>query len=226
MSNANPSNSSATTATTTGTTTGADKLTARKRAGIFDAAIACFSENGFDNTSMDAIASHANVSKRTVYNHFSSKDTLFTAIVNKLKENAILAAPLVYRSDESLGSQLARFCYGVIEFHCQNESRALARILISRFIRSPKLGHEMFGNGKIFEMRLLEWIVAAQEERRLGNFDIKLGAKQLIAMLEGFCVWPQLILAAPNPTPVQREQIVNSIIAMFLNTYGTREDSL
>jgi TetR/AcrR family transcriptional regulator of autoinduction and epiphytic fitness len=219
MSNAIPSTSSA-------AATGTDKLTDRKRAGILSAAIACFSENGFDNTSMDAIASHANVSKRTVYNHFSSKDTLFTAIVNKLKENAILAVPLVYRSDDSLEPQLARFCHGVVEFHCQNESRALARILISRFIRSPQLGHEMFGNGKIFETRLLEWIVAAQEEKRLASFDIKLGAKQLIAMLEGFCVWPQLILDAPNPTPVQRDQIVNSIIAMFLNTYGVSKDSL
>lgn len=219
MSNANPSNSSA-------ASTGTDKLTDRKRAGILDAAIACFSENGFDKTSMDAIASHANVSKRTVYNHFSSKDTLFTAIVNKLKENATLAVPLVYCNEELLGPQLSRFCYGVIEFHCQNESRALARVLISRFIRSPQLGHEMFGNGKIFEVRLVEWIVAAQQHDRLRSFDIKLGAKQVIAMLEGFCVWPQLILDAPNPTPTQRDQIVDSITAMFLNTYGVPKDSL
>ncbi len=43
---------------------GIDKLTDRKRADILDAAIACFSENGFDNASMDAIASQANVSKK------------------------------------------------------------------------------------------------------------------------------------------------------------------
>lgn len=216
MSKANSSNSSV--------TTGADKLTARKRADILEAAITCFSENGFDNTSMDAIASHANVSKRTVYNHFSSKDTLFTAIVNKLKENAILAAPLVYRSDESLGPQLARFCYGVIEFHSQNESRALARILISRFIRSPQLGHEMFGSGKIFELRLLEWIVAAQKENRLASFDIQMGTKQMIAMLEGFCVWPQLILDAATPISSQRDKFVDSTVAMFLNAYGVSKE--
>lgn len=218
MSNANQSTASITAAAS-------DKLTDRKRADILDAAIACFSENGFDNTSMDAIASHANVSKRTVYNHFSSKDKLFMAIVNKLKENATLAVPLVYRSDESLGPQLANFCHGVIEFHCQNESRALARILISRFIRSPQLGHEMFGNGKIFEMRLSQWIVAAQKDLRLTNFDIPLGAKQLIAMLEGFCVWPQLMLNAANPNSAQRDRIVDSIITMFLNTYGLSKSS-
>ncbi|MCU0711065.1 MAG: TetR/AcrR family transcriptional regulator [Pirellula sp.] len=199
---------------------GIDKLTDRKRADILDAAITCFSENGFDNASMDAIASQANVSKRTVYNHFSSKDTLFMAIVNKLKENATLAVPLVYKGDESLAPQLTRFCHGVIEFHCQSESRALARILVSRFIRSPQLGHEMFGNGKIFELRLSHWIVSAQADERLVSFDIALGAKQLIAMLEGFCVWPQLMLNAPNPNEAQRQKIVESIVTMFLNTYG------
>jgi TetR/AcrR family transcriptional regulator of autoinduction and epiphytic fitness len=217
MSNANQSTASVAPA-------GADKLTDRKRADILDAAIACFSENGFDNASMDAIASHANVSKRTVYNHFSSKDTLFMAIVNKLKENATLAVPLLYNGDELLGPQLVRFCHGVIDFHCQNESRALARILISRFIRSPQLGHEMFGNGKIFEMGLSQWIVAAQKDKRLANFDIKIGAKQLIAMLEGFCVWPQLMLNAPNPNKAQRDKIVDSIVTMFLNTYGGSVD--
>ncbi|MFN7843067.1 MAG: TetR/AcrR family transcriptional regulator [Pirellula sp.] len=218
MSNANQNTASVAAA-------GPDKLTDRKRADILDAAIACFSENGFDNASMDAIASHANVSKRTVYNHFASKDTLFMAIVNKLKVNATLAVPLVYNGDELLAPQLARFCHGVIDFHCQNESRALARILISRFIRSPQLGHEMFGNGKIFEMGLSQWIVAAQKDKRLANFDIKIGAKQLIAMLEGFCVWPQLMLNAPNPNKAQRDKIVDSIITMFLNTYGDSVDS-
>lgn len=202
---------------------GIDKLTDRKRADILDAAIACFSENGFDNASMDAIASQANVSKRTVYNHFSSKDTLFMAIVNKLKENATLAVPLIYRGDEPLGPQLARFCHGVIKFHCQSESRALARILISRFIRSPQLGHEMFGNGRIFEMRISQWIVAAQADKRLVDFDISLGSKQLIAMLEGSCVWPQLILNAPNPNEAQQNKIVDSIVTMFLNTYQSSE---
>lgn len=200
----------------------AGKLTVRKHVDILNAAIACFSENGFDNTSMDAIASKANVSKRTVYNHFSSKDNLFTAIVNKLKENASQAVLLSYDRKESLELQLTHFCQRVIDFHCQTESRALARVLISRFIRAPHLGHEMFGNGKVFELALTQWIVLAQKDKRLVGFDVCLGVKQLIGMLEGFCVWPQLMLNAPNPNKTQRDQIAESIVAMFLNTYGAK----
>jgi hypothetical protein len=73
-------------------------------------------------------------------------------------------------------------------------------------------------------MGLSQWIVAAQKDKRLANFDIKIGAKQLIAMLEGFCVWPQLMLNAPNPNKAQRDKIVDSIVTMFLNTYGGSVD--
>ncbi|MET0129737.1 MAG: helix-turn-helix domain-containing protein, partial [Stenotrophomonas chelatiphaga] len=62
------------------------RLTDRKRAAILDAAVAEFRAFGFAGTSMDRIAATAEVSKRTVYNHFASKDELFTAILWQLFE--------------------------------------------------------------------------------------------------------------------------------------------
>ncbi|WP_390888393.1 TetR/AcrR family transcriptional regulator, partial [Leclercia adecarboxylata] len=50
------------------------RLTDRKRAAILEAAVAEFRAFGFAGTSMDRIAATAEVSKRTVYNHFASKD--------------------------------------------------------------------------------------------------------------------------------------------------------
>jgi TetR/AcrR family transcriptional regulator of autoinduction and epiphytic fitness len=46
-----------------------------KRGQILDAAVAEFQERGFAGASMDRIAERANVSKRTVYNHFDSPMT-------------------------------------------------------------------------------------------------------------------------------------------------------
>lgn len=65
------------------TTSSPQRLTDRKRAAIVDAAIEAFLASGYDATSMDRIAAHAGVSKRTVYNHFPSKDALFVAILQK-----------------------------------------------------------------------------------------------------------------------------------------------
>ncbi|MER5520715.1 TetR/AcrR family transcriptional regulator [Streptomyces sp. NPDC002763] len=52
-----------------------------KRAPILDAAVELFLELGFDQTSMDAVAAKAGVSKTTVYAHFGDKLELFRAVI-------------------------------------------------------------------------------------------------------------------------------------------------
>ncbi|GAA3012902.1 TetR/AcrR family transcriptional regulator [Kitasatospora sp. NPDC006786] len=51
-----------------------------KRKAITQAATAVFGREGYVRASMDAIAAEAGVSKRTVYNHFADKETLFLSV--------------------------------------------------------------------------------------------------------------------------------------------------
>src|SRR5471030_2046299 len=74
------------------------RLTGRKRQAIVDAAIAEFRAFGFEATSMDKIAATAGVSKRTVYNHFPSKDELFTHILLELWESSAALMAIPYSS--------------------------------------------------------------------------------------------------------------------------------
>src|SRR5437016_14538973 len=53
----------------------------RKHRAIVDAATAAFLSKGYLGTNMDEIAALASVSKRTVYQHFTDKDRLFSEIV-------------------------------------------------------------------------------------------------------------------------------------------------
>ena len=66
------------------------RLTDRKRDAIVQAAIGEFREHGFNGTSMDRVAAAADVSKRTVYNHFPSKEELFEAILLLMWERSSL----------------------------------------------------------------------------------------------------------------------------------------
>lgn len=52
-----------------------------KRQQILDAAARCFYHRGITATGVDAIAAEAGVSKRTLYNHFPTKDDLVLAYV-------------------------------------------------------------------------------------------------------------------------------------------------
>ena len=52
-----------------------------KRGAILDAAARLFLEQGFERTTVDAIAAQAGVSKLTVYSHFEGKEGLFRALI-------------------------------------------------------------------------------------------------------------------------------------------------
>src|ERR1700729_3825817 len=53
----------------------------RKHAAIAAAALVLFARDGYERTSVDAIAAEAGVSKRTVYSHYGDKENLFLQVL-------------------------------------------------------------------------------------------------------------------------------------------------
>jgi TetR/AcrR family transcriptional regulator, mexJK operon transcriptional repressor len=53
----------------------------RKHEAIARAALTLFASDGYERTSVDAIAAEAGVSKRTVYSHYGDKENLFLSVV-------------------------------------------------------------------------------------------------------------------------------------------------
>ncbi len=58
----------------------------RKRKAIGRAALTLFASDGYERTSVDAIAAEAGVSKRTVYSHYGDKENLFLSVVRDTYE--------------------------------------------------------------------------------------------------------------------------------------------
>lgn len=73
---------------------------ARKRAAILSAARELFLADGFDRSSVDAVAARAEVSKRTVYDYFGDKRTLLQAVVDSVGQS--LVATIRRTLDETL----------------------------------------------------------------------------------------------------------------------------
>jgi TetR/AcrR family transcriptional repressor of mexJK operon len=57
-----------------------------KKTAILDAAETLFITEGYERTSVDAVAALAQVSKRTLYNHFSDKETIFLQVLSRVNE--------------------------------------------------------------------------------------------------------------------------------------------
>jgi AcrR family transcriptional regulator len=55
---------------------------------LLDSAAACFLEQGFAATSLDAVATRARVTKGAIYHHFASKRDLFEAVLVRQEERS------------------------------------------------------------------------------------------------------------------------------------------
>lgn len=64
-----------------------------KRSAIVTAARELFLADGFDRSSVDAVAARACVSKRTVYDYFGDKEALLLAVVESTGESLLAAIP-------------------------------------------------------------------------------------------------------------------------------------
>ncbi len=114
----------------------------RKQTCILDAAAAVFLREGFERASVDAIAAEADVSKRTIYNHFTDKRGLFLSVIDYKLHPAELAralAPDNLVSAETLRADMHRIGHLVVDQELSEEVSALRRVLISDISRFPEL---------------------------------------------------------------------------------------
>ena len=123
------------------TSTLPQRLTDRKRAAIVDAAIEEFLASGYDATSMDRIAARADVSKRTVYNHFPGKETLFAAILQNCgtRPGQAVRQPIVPMCRCALLALLDR----KMRLLSDEAFLSLARVAIGAAIHSPERARDM-----------------------------------------------------------------------------------
>ena len=107
------------------------KLTEKKRKDILEAAIQEFREQGFPSARVNRIAELAEVSKRTLYKHFESKEVLFQAITDILLEQIAATPKLRYDPHAPLREQLIAAARDYIAHLSGEEYMGLNRLVMS-----------------------------------------------------------------------------------------------
>jgi TetR/AcrR family transcriptional regulator of autoinduction and epiphytic fitness len=199
--------------------TAPQRLTDRKREAIIQAAIAEFRTNGFDITSMDKIAATAGVSKRTVYNHFPSKEELFAEILNQLWTRATAEQEMSYRPDLPLRDQLRLMLQAKLQMLADDNFLDLARVAIAATIHSPERAQNMVARMGAREESLTVWIRAAQADGLLKPVAPDFAAQQIHGLLKSFAFWPQISMGQPGLSPEMQHTVVESALDMFLACY-------
>jgi len=196
------------------------RLTDRKRAAIVEAAIAEFRTNGFEATSMDRIAATAGVSKRTVYNHFPSKDDLFGQILRELWECSAALNAVAYDPAQPLAAQLTALMRQKMVMLRDPYFLDLARVAIAEAIHTPERARDMVAKLGDKEEGVTVFLRAAQQDGKLKPGDPLFLSHLLQGQLKTFAFWPQVAMGQPPLDDAQQELIVRSAVEMFLNSYG------
>ncbi|MFI2431520.1 TetR/AcrR family transcriptional regulator [Streptomyces sp. NPDC018693] len=195
---------------------------ARKRQAILEAAHRVFLREGF-GAGVDLLAAEAGVSKVTIYNHFGSKENLFTAVIGQTLDEALGASEslILARLAESddVRTDLLAACHAWVAGLAAPDVLALRDVIAGEHRRFPALGEVWQQRGPARQHAALARALGRLDERGLLRIpDMELAVLQL----SGLVLSPHLVYGSYG-TDMSEElagRLVEGGVDMFLGYYG------
>jgi AcrR family transcriptional regulator len=153
---------------------------------ILAAARTLFLKLGYGETSMDAIARHAAVSKATLYSHFDGKDALFAALI--VTECRHLSDEIGRRAldEPDIREALLRLAHDFNNLLCTGYGLTMYRIVVAEVPRFPELGRVFYDSGPAIMIdRIANVLRRAADRGLLKVRDPRIAAIQFISLIRG-----------------------------------------
>ncbi|MBY5946650.1 TetR/AcrR family transcriptional regulator [Photobacterium rosenbergii] len=197
------------------------KVAEIKQENIVCAALEIFSEKGLEQASMEAISKKAEVSKRTLYKYYPTKESLFEVIVERLVSNVKVISSIPFNPDQSIQEQLTHIAQKEVELLCSPCFMAVARVVMSECIRSKELATLMVEKFQPLDgcHGLSQWI---QDGVKAGKLEVphpEIASEQFIASLKATIFWPQIMAHMPASGPEVQLATIESAVKQFIAAY-------
>ncbi|MDD0841868.1 TetR/AcrR family transcriptional regulator [Pseudomonas sp. Gutcm_11s] len=191
-----------------------------KRLAILEAAKQLFMQNGYEGSSMDAIAAEAGVSKLTVYSHFTDKETLFACAVESKCEEQL--PPLFFElgPNSSIEQALLAIGRGFNALVNSEESLAMHRLMVAQAAQNPQLSQLFFNAGPqrvIDAMRHLLEQASAKGQLSIDN--PQHAAEHFFCLIKGGCHFRLMIGVLPPPDAQEADEHVQEVVRLFVRAY-------
>ncbi len=185
---------------------------------ILDAATDLFLTHGYGATSIEAVARHVRISKRTFYHRFEDKPALFAAVVHRIIERLRPPAnvPLIEGAD--LPAMLERLGGLILHGALSPQAIALHRLVVAQSARFPELAAVVARAGATEEgVKLIAGLLQREAHKNhLQVQDAAFAAELFLHMLIGLPQRRAMGLGAPL---TERELAAwpRKVVRLFLN---------
>ncbi|UUV04947.1 TetR/AcrR family transcriptional regulator [Ruegeria sp. YS9] len=191
---------------------------ASKRAQIIEAAVAEFQEKGFAAASMDRISARAEVSKRTLYKYFESKENLFRSIVVELSSRFAEVLEIRYEKGRDIRTQLTELAWAEGRILMRPDVIAMARMVISETLRNPTLAAE--AQGKLDKTAtFIAMLKDAAEDGQLRIDDPERAGREFIGLIKARAFWP-LLFTGGALGEAEMTETIESSVQMVMSRYA------
>ncbi|MGR5380718.1 TetR/AcrR family transcriptional regulator [Vibrio harveyi] len=190
-----------------------------KREAILCAAKQAFQEFGVQNTSMDKLSSIAQVSKRTVYNHFPSKEAIVTELLTELWRSSMMDSDIERLPTLPLKQQLIELLYSEIVVVTEPNYIELAKVAFGHFLFKPEDLKEQAERMSKQETALHRWLTKHAQNGALKIEDVDVASIQLHNLLKGSAFWPQLMGMRASLTEEESRALATQTAELFLSHY-------
>ena len=194
----------------------------RKHDAIAAAALVLFARDGYERTSVDAIAAEAGVSKRTVYSHYGDKENLFLLVLGEtydtMRERVGDIVDRNLRDVDDVRPALTTCIREIVRTITRAPERAtLIRLLISEAPHFPAI-LDLWHNRGIVPL-IAEPLAKLAAAGLLDADDPAQAAEHLSALTLGQ-VNNKSIMGTVQLTDSEAERIIASGIAAFMRAYA------
>jgi TetR/AcrR family transcriptional repressor of mexJK operon len=197
-----------------------------KRKAILEAAKTLFLSNGYDGSSMDAIAAEAGVSKLTVYSHFTDKEKLFAEAVKSKCEEQL--PELLFELDDEVpvAQVLLNIGRGFNELINSRESVELHRVMVSLAAQDSTLSRMFYEAGPQRVLHGMEELLRrADQSGKLRVPDPLSAADQFFCLIKGGANFRLLIGCGEALQGAEAEAHVRDAVEVFLRAFRAEQAS-
>lgn len=197
------------------------KLAEIKQENIILAAIEIFKEKGLEQASMEAISKKAEVSKRTLYKYYPTKESLFSAIIERLFSYVQTFSHIPFAPEQPIKAQLLTIARREAELLCCPHFISLVRMVLSECMRSSGSATIMLEKVQQLEggQGLTKWIEAGMAAGKLDVACPHIASEQFIGALKSTLFWPQVLVHLPPASQQEQELAIEMAVAQFLSAY-------